>query len=200
MEPLPGITISSWEDTSAGFRSGSQRSTRQSRGLSSPSCIDVPQLDGNLTLKKSKSDVGMRKSFWSKLKRSKSSDGHRLAGPSSAQASNPQPAMPGNNLVWSEQQQIWLFPNEPANPYKPPHRTEDRLRPRSSNGCGGDLLFGQVPGHYPLSPYDSINGDQDPPSYARGGHFNDVARKTGTESQWTLVARRVSESAATRPR
>ncbi|PGH20433.1 hypothetical protein AJ80_03579 [Polytolypa hystricis UAMH7299] len=162
------------------------------------------------SLKKQKSDSGLRKGFWSRIKRSKSVD--RASEPLFSDRSSPQWAIAaGENLVWCPERQIWVFPREQE--CSSPHqhhrrrRTEERAvsasatapsspltaKPRGSPEYG-ELLFAQMPGHYPLSVYDSVNDGQCLPVYERGGHLDDVARKTGTESQWTLVAKRVSGS------
>lgn len=159
-----------------------------------PSSCTVPQLGENGSLKKSKSELDMRKSFWSRLKRNKGAGGE--TPPRYDCVSSPSPAMPGSNLIWSPDQQIWLFPNEHSRLDKQPHRAEHPPHPVSSNGCSGDL-FGQIPGHYHSSPYDK-NTDQDSPSYTCCESSNNVVRRSGTESQWTLVARRVSEPASPR--
>ncbi|OJD10370.1 hypothetical protein AJ78_08592 [Emergomyces pasteurianus Ep9510] len=160
-------------------------------------------LEQEKTINKSKSDNGLRKSFWSKLKRNKSENYRHSDMPSTYARSDPQQARASGRLIWSNEHHMWMFP-DPKNSSEQ-HRwlaRENERRPRSTiaitrtSNDSDELLFAQLPGHYPLSPYDSVNNNNALPTYTTGGNFDDVATRRGTESQWTLVAKRVSGSAS----
>ncbi|KAK2738138.1 hypothetical protein FQN55_000758 [Onygenales sp. PD_40] len=242
MAGVPRIEL--WEENQPRlYANSTPYDNRPSFALPSSIFDDLQPLEPpGRTLKKSRSDTGMRKGFWSKLKRNKSED-QRNPESSLSPYYRPGPqqarAMASVKLVWSHERQIWMFPVEP----EPAHgdsqpesnnnnndynchcnnssssgggygggggimdsflRTEPFPRPRSavsmpstsSPGYGDEMLFGQLPGHYALSIYDSVNNEDSLPTYSSGKRADDVATRSGTESQWTLVARRVSGSAA----
>ncbi|KAK2812614.1 hypothetical protein FQN50_001258 [Emmonsiellopsis sp. PD_5] len=234
MAGVPRIEL--WEANQPRFYSNSTPyDTRPSIGLPASIFTDQQPLEPpGRTLKKSRSDTGMRKGFWSRLKRNKSED-QRNSESVLSPYYRPDPqqarAMGSVKLVWSHERQIWMFPVEP----EPGHgnsqpdnsnndnfnytssssgggggsrnlflRSEPRPRPRSavsmppssSDGYDEEMLFAQLPGHYALSLYDSVNNENSLPTYSSGRRADDVATRSGTESQWTLVARRVSGSAA----
>ncbi|KAL2373918.1 hypothetical protein RJ035_004341 [Blastomyces gilchristii] len=170
--------------------------------------VSIFSSDYEKTIKKSKSDTGMRKSFWSKLKRNKSGN-HRHSDMLTAYTrSDPRQARASGKLIWSSEHHIWMFPDPDTSgdeqhsvPWQLWPTRENGRRPRSTMTTrlandSDELLFAQIPGHYTLSPYDSVNNDDLLPTYTAGRNFGDVATRTGTESQWTLVATRVSGSAS----
>ncbi|PGH10391.1 hypothetical protein GX51_00149 [Blastomyces parvus] len=162
------------------------------------------------TIKKSKSDNGMRKSFWSKLKKNRS-ENHRHSHSDmltrTYTRSDPRQAKSGGRLIWSNEHHMWMFPavetsddEQLSSPWQWwPTREHERRHTTTMTRIANDsdeLLFAQIPGHYTLSPYDSVNNDDLLPTYTTGRNFGDVATRKGTESQWTLVAKRVSGSAS----
>ncbi|KLJ11536.1 hypothetical protein EMPG_13277 [Blastomyces silverae] len=171
--------------------------------------VSIFSSDYEQTIKKSKSDNGMRKSFWSKLKRNKS-ENHRHSDMLTAAytRSDPRQARASGKLIWSNEHHMWMFPDpdtsgdeQQSSPWQwwPARENERRSRSTMTTRLANDsdeLLFAQIPGHYTLSPYDSVNNDDLLPTYTAGRNFGDVATRTGTESQWTLVAKRVSGSAS----
>ncbi|OAX83014.1 hypothetical protein ACJ72_02631 [Emergomyces africanus] len=170
--------------------------------------LSILSPDYEQTIKKSKSDNGLRKSFWSKLKRNKSENYRHSDMLTTCARPDPQQARASGRLVWSDEHHMWMFPDSKhINEQHTPQRQwwlarENERRPKSTiaisraSNDSDELLFAQLPGHYTLSPYDSVNNSNDLPTYTTGRNFDDVATRMGTESQWTIVAKRVSGSAS----
>ncbi|EEH19838.1 hypothetical protein PABG_02097 [Paracoccidioides brasiliensis Pb03] len=169
-------------------------------------------------IKKSKSESRIRKSFWSKLKKSKSENQRPHSEMLSAYSrSDFQQGEASVKLTWSDEHNMWTFPSASAST-SPRPSSERYSSPQKEGWSARDveyqkkytlpasqatkesdkLLFAQIPGHYPLSLYDSVNNNDSLPTYTCGRNFGDVATRTGTESQWTLVAKRVCGSASVR--
>ncbi|EEH04971.1 conserved hypothetical protein [Histoplasma capsulatum G186AR] len=169
--------------------------------------ISILSPDREQTIKTSKSDNGMRKNFWSKLRRNKSETLRPSDILTACSKEDSRQARSGGRLVWSNERHIWMFPDHDTRSVQHSPQTQwwlnDR-RPSSTIGttrtsnASDELLFAQLPGHYTLSPYDSANNNNILPTYTPGRNFDDVATRTGTESQWTLVAKRVSGSNSVR--
>ncbi|PGH17733.1 hypothetical protein AJ79_00874 [Helicocarpus griseus UAMH5409] len=172
--------------------------------------------DEERTIKKSKSDTGMRRGFWSKLVKPRN-ENHRHSADMLTTYARPdhpqQAAMASVKLVWSHEHQIWMFPNSRSEEEHGHHHHNhhqqhqkhwwpalDILRPRSTplapRTSSDEYLFAQLPGHYPLSNYGPVNNEEYLPAYTPGRNLGDVATRTGTESQWTLVASRVNGAAS----
>ncbi|KKZ61796.1 hypothetical protein EMCG_00523 [[Emmonsia] crescens] len=168
--------------------------------------VSIFSPDHEKTIKKAKSDNGMRKSFWSKLKRNKGENHRHSDMLTTYTRSDPRQARASGTLVWSTKHHMWMFPESNSEQHPPQSQwwlaRENERRPRSTiaatrtSNDNDELLFAQLPGHYTLSPYDSVNNNNTLPTYTTGRNFSDVATRTGTESQWTLVAKRVSGSAS----
>lgn len=228
MDYSPQIQVHSWDgipvEHDQSVQSYYPSSTNQRPLSNSTPCgflpPQSPSYPDSMSMKKQKSDGGLRKSFLSKIKRRrpKSDDGTRTRM-SAFQPPGPQWAMSGGKLVWSSENQIWMFPrgeedsdvsSDSSSLASNHHRQRNKfgtgnlfpdpaaMKRTSNQSEYGDLLFAQVPGHYQLGSYGSLNCDS-PPTYERSGHSNDVARRTGTESQWTLVAKRVHDSCSDGP-
>ncbi|EEP77211.1 hypothetical protein UREG_02060 [Uncinocarpus reesii 1704] len=172
--------------------------------------FDSAKFDGSSSLDHDVNDAESRstrrRGFWARLKRSKSDGARRDEGVSTVpNKAAPRPARTGGTLVWDAEQEIWLFARNDGTLSNSPWNERRLSVPMSTSSSESamtyaeeDLLFAQLPGHYPLSNiYNCINHDQALPEYDPIRHADDVGRRTSSDGQWMLVARRIGQSTST---